>query len=557
MAGKRRAGAGAGAGGGVGAAPPLNAPPATAAALNAAAPPRAKSSGNGNLTNLQRKRICEFHQKSGGVMSQKDLAQWTKHEFGLQKTPAQSTISGILRRQHEFVNMSALELGIKKRRVVQHPLLDQALANWVIQCAHRGITFNAESSANGAGGAGGGAGTGAGGATASARSGDSKRVLHFTTMEALVHETDKFELANIFAMDETCRLDFAMGAQKRRVLLFLNDAPSHVVSHLELSHVVLFVLPTGASQMLNPVTASLVAAFKKRFRRHHLRHAIDKGGDASSGRRAAFNVDVLQAMKWATLSWSEVAKDTVERSWALTHMVPDRLPVLRFHGAEDAELAFLDTELAHLVLFLRLPDALPVADYLNDEAKCAHSVHEEFFEVVQHADEVPDDDCEHADADATAANDGTGGGNGGAQSSLSLQEKLKAFRDVLQVLKDRDDSDDAASALRRVQDALRTEARSGVVDPPLLGGDAPAIRPSEENGAGASAAFDSASLDFASTTMTALENEAKFMSDALSAQANGAAAAAAAAAAASAAAEAMLSHHQDDDVGAAFDHAVL
>ncbi|KAG3083636.1 hypothetical protein PC122_g10478 [Phytophthora cactorum] len=72
---------------------------------------RRQSNGNGNLTNYQRKVICEFYRKSGGVMSQKDLAQWTKHEFGLKKTPAQSTISGILRRQHEFINMSSLELG--------------------------------------------------------------------------------------------------------------------------------------------------------------------------------------------------------------------------------------------------------------------------------------------------------------------------------------------------------------------------------------------------------------------------------------------------------------
>ncbi|EGZ04598.1 hypothetical protein PHYSODRAFT_536059, partial [Phytophthora sojae] len=77
-------------------------------------------------------------------MSQKDLAQWTKHEFGLKKTPAQSTISGILRRQHEFINMSSLELGIKKRRVVQHPQLDSALANWVIQMTGRGQTVQGD-----------------------------------------------------------------------------------------------------------------------------------------------------------------------------------------------------------------------------------------------------------------------------------------------------------------------------------------------------------------------------------------------------------------------------
>ncbi|GLE06990.1 hypothetical protein PINS_up016771 [Pythium insidiosum] len=78
----------------------LAASAATSAAAAASAAARGKrglASGNGNLTNHQRKLICEFYQKTGGVMSQKDLAQWTKHEFGLKKTPAQSTISGILR----------------------------------------------------------------------------------------------------------------------------------------------------------------------------------------------------------------------------------------------------------------------------------------------------------------------------------------------------------------------------------------------------------------------------------------------------------------------------
>ncbi|KAF1316122.1 putative Ars binding protein 1, partial [Globisporangium splendens] len=612
MGGKRRVGSGNDAAA-------LGTAPRSTAASNAATGGGAASSSgrgganyNGNLTNYQRKIICEFYHKNGGVMSQKDLAQWTKHEFNLKKTPAQSTISGILRRQHEFVNMSSLELGIKKRRVVQHPLLDQALANWVIQCAHRGITvqgdmtkekakhfakmleipedeqpefsngwlhsfqlrhnfsfrkFNADNNSN----------------NNSGNALENKKILHFTTMEALVNETDKYELSNIFAMEETgvlytlpptqnaveedpmrakkrfvvalaanadgseklqplfvshhehpkCfkkktaeqhgfhyfwnhkawmtgvifsrwiqRLDFAMATQKRRILLFINDAPSHVVSHLELKNVVVFILPTGASQMLNPITANLVSTFKKRYRRHHVRYAIDK---AEEGKKFLFDVDILQAMRWANASWEEITRETIERSWAATHTIPDRVPMR--HDLEDHEFTFLETELSHLFLFLRLQDVLPLSEYLNDEEKSENSLHEEFFEVVQNTDEVPDDEFDE-DADEVVT------------PSLSLQEKLKAFRDVLQVLKDRNDSDDSAlTALRRVQDAIRTEARQETDssdDAAVNNSDTAtsasgtSASSSKNDGTTTLDGSDATTLDFASTedtaAMSALEN---------------------------------------------------
>ncbi|TMW59467.1 hypothetical protein Poli38472_004536 [Pythium oligandrum] len=522
---------------------------------NGARGKRALSSGNGNLTNHQRKIICEFYQKSGGVMSQKDLAQWTKHEFGLKKTPAQSTISGILRRQHEFINMSSLELGIKKRRVVQHPQLDNALANWVIQCAHRGITVQGDMTKekakhfakmlgipedeqpefsngwlhsfqlrhnfsfrkfNGDAAQQHGVSNGM----------ENKRVIKFTTLEALVEEAKKYELKNIFSMAEmgvlynqspvvgeddttevdavrakkrlvgafACnadaseklqplfishheqpkcfrkksaeqhglqyfwngkawvtgvifskwsqRLDFSMASQKRKILLIINEAPSHAVAHLELNHVVIYFLPEGMTT-LNPMTSGILSTLKMRYRRHHLRHVIDRSDE---GKKHVFGTNVLQAMHWACASWDEMSSETIERSWSMTQIVSDRLP-LRPDLQINQEAATLEAELTHLLLFLRLKEPMPLMEFLNDDGKFETSVHEEFFEVVQAVDEVPDDDIDEDGDDPSTAN-------------LTLQEKLKAFRDVLQVLKDRNDSDDSAlSAIRRVQDAIRNEAR--------------------------------------------------------------------------------------------------
>ncbi|KAL3665100.1 hypothetical protein V7S43_019065 [Phytophthora oleae] len=548
--------------------------------------PRRQSGGNGNLTNYQRKVICEFYRKSGGVMSQKDLAQWTKHEFQLKKTPAQSTISGILRRQHEFINMSSLELGIKKRRVVQHPQLDSALANWVIQMAGRGQTvqgdltkekakefakmlgipdseqpefsngwlhsfqlrhnfsfrkFNADHhhSAN----------AGLDDATAAvATAGNARRssnvgqkVLYWTNMEALMSETDKYDPKDVFAVEETpvlytmppvqnaleegrmrckkrfvvslaanadgteklqplfvshhehpkCfrkktaeqhglhyfsnnkawmtgvifsrwlqRLDFAMANQKRRILLFINDMPSHVVAHLDLTNVVVFILTPAVMQMLNPITSRVVTTFKKRFRRYHLRHAIDKSETSKS---AMFDVDVLQAMKWAAASWDEITTETIKRAWIPTQLVRNRVAMDEHDLLQEEEEVLLDTELEHLMLFLRLPNPVPMMEYLNDETMSDYPVHEDKFDVVSNVCEVPEDEVDESIEESPGR-------------TLSLQEKLKAFRDVLHVLKDRSDADDSAlNAIRRVQDAIRMEGQKEALGALGSGGDTKSV----------------------------------------------------------------------------------
>jgi hypothetical protein len=72
-------------------------------------------------------------------MLQSNLAIWAQKEFNLLKLPGQSTISDILKRKNQFTDMSQGELQLKRRRTVQHPQLDEALANWVLQCEHNGV----------------------------------------------------------------------------------------------------------------------------------------------------------------------------------------------------------------------------------------------------------------------------------------------------------------------------------------------------------------------------------------------------------------------------------
>ncbi|KAG7397869.1 hypothetical protein PHYBOEH_012060 [Phytophthora boehmeriae] len=152
-------------------------------------------------------------------------------------------------------------------------------------------------------------------------------------------------------------------------------------------------------------------------------------------------------MKWAAASWDEISTEAIKRAWIPTNLLRERMGLEDHDLLQEDEEVLLDTELEHLMLFLRLTDPVPIMEYLNDEAMSENTVHEEFFDIVDNVCDVPEDEVDESVEETPGRN-------------LSLQEKLKAFRDVLHVLKDRSDADDSAlNALRRVQDAIRMEGQ--------------------------------------------------------------------------------------------------
>lgn len=489
---------------------------------------RMKKGGNGNLTNYQRKLICEFYIRTGGIMSQKDLAQWTKHEFGLKKTPAQSTISGILRRQHEYINMSVQELNIKKRRVVQHPQLDEALANWVIQCAHRGIVVQGDMTKE------------KGKYFAQllhipeeeqpefsngwlhsfqvrhnfsfrkfhnyAHSRETRKFLTWSTREALSEVTQKFEVQNIFSVHETVflyqrspillstrqnedgyeeseecfvkrlvvalacnangserlqplyishhqqpkcfrtktaeeqsfqyfanprawmtgvifsrwieRLDSAMASQRRKILLFLDVAASHVVAHLELTNITVFYLPQSlmqhaahnkladpamvenpevyntnvkwSPQVSNPLRqATLLHTLKKQYRLSELKHACQR---KRTGLVKYYGVHLLNAMEWISANWQELSRDVILHAWEMSELLPNRLDIqpelLTQKSTHLNDL--LEEEWASYMLEMRIDPSSLIHDHLDDEMRIKYPIHEDTFDTVVPAEIVSD-----------------------------------------------------------------------------------------------------------------------------------------------------------------------
>lgn len=67
-----------------------------------------------------------------------------------------------------------------------------------------------------------------------------------------------------------------MKSRNKSALLLLDNAPSHINPDFALSNTKILFLPPNTTSKIQPMDAGIIAAFKKRYRRFHLKNAIDR-----------------------------------------------------------------------------------------------------------------------------------------------------------------------------------------------------------------------------------------------------------------------------------------
>jgi hypothetical protein len=102
---------------------------------------RVTTNASNTLTVKQAQLI--YKQAQGTKMTQKQLAEWAKKEFKMARAPSQGTISNVLnKKRHMDDDIPDRDLNLKRKRVIKHPDLDKALAEWIIQCQERRVVLN-------------------------------------------------------------------------------------------------------------------------------------------------------------------------------------------------------------------------------------------------------------------------------------------------------------------------------------------------------------------------------------------------------------------------------
>jgi len=414
-----------------------------------------------NFTNDQRIKIFQ-RSKSTPKLSQKQLAEWAKVQFTLQKIPAQSSISDAISKAKVLANLDS-EIHAKKHRAVNFPLLEKALANWVLQCQSRNVKLKGDlivekakkllilsgvdekdhpkfsngwlekfqkrnkfKSIKSYG-----------------ESGSVNMDIVETGRTKLKEITSKYERKNIFNMDETGlffsmapdrtiastqiqgvkqdkrRITLAlttnadgseyispliighankprcfkkksgkelgfnyisnkkawmtalffqdwlhefnqkMSIQNRKVLLLLDNAPSHIAVEGEYSHVEVHMLPANTTSKLQPMDAGIIAAFKRRYRYRHMTNAIERD---ENGEIDIYTVDQLTAMKWSIEAWKDINSRIITNCWNHVNIIGD------FISSEIKEVD-LDKELENLAQKLPLRYRLSVEELVNLECE--------------------------------------------------------------------------------------------------------------------------------------------------------------------------------------------
>ena len=109
-------------------------------------------------------------------------------------------------------------------------------------------------------------------------------------------------------------IDKKMIAEGRKVLFFLDNAPSHLdILQEGLRNIKLDFFPKNTKSSLQPCDAGIIKTFKHRYKKLLIRYIvarIDKGNRSAS--EITKDVTILKVIKSIQTSWAEVSENTIK-----------------------------------------------------------------------------------------------------------------------------------------------------------------------------------------------------------------------------------------------------
>jgi DDE superfamily endonuclease/Tc5 transposase DNA-binding domain len=189
----------------------------------------------------------------------------------------------------------------------------------------------------------------------------------------------------------------------RKVLLLIDNAPSHKFKAENYPNVEIVPLPPNTTSKLQPLDAGIIASFKKHYRRYQLRHAINL---VDIGRNP-YQVSQLEGMRWSRRAWMEIDESVFVNCWRHTCLLVAEHDAME---TDDSELTPVDQafveEYRDAVDYLGIRNAMPLDNFLNpaeeeEEPHHAYLSDTEILESVQNngLEEEEEEDSENGTGD--------------------------------------------------------------------------------------------------------------------------------------------------------------
>jgi hypothetical protein len=234
---------------------------------------------------------------------------------------------------------------------------------------------------------------------------------------------------------------------KRKVLLLVDNAPSHLTTGVNHANVEIINLPPNTTSKLQPLDAGIIAAFKCRIRKRQLAYALD----ALESEKNPYKVDQLTAMQWARTAWSTLDASTIQNCWRHTGLmnmtinnnsIPD--PIAESDIVEDYQ---------HFIKAANIKDAMVIDEFVNPAEEQLEMEELEYFEeyIIETAKTVEIDEAqEEAEKEVLLL-----------YSDLSKEEEIKALAMAIAIYERKETTlsamDSVVEALRKVQKKIRWE----------------------------------------------------------------------------------------------------
>jgi DDE superfamily endonuclease/Tc5 transposase DNA-binding domain len=511
---------------------------------------------NGNLTLDQKAQIVAYAAQLHKV-NHVVIAKWATETFKTRQPVNRSTISRILKRKHEFQNLTNYEKTTTYRRAVTLPAVEAALKNWILDMERRKIRLSVQiikakaqqfahvlapdtnfKFSNGwyelfA------KRHGFKGITLHGESGDAQmegteeRIAEIKTKIASYPPDDVYnmdETAYLYnlAPDKTIARNQMEGAKKdktrltiavtcnatgtdrvellilghaekprcfkkksgrehgffylsnkkawmtgdffqeylrrfnshvgRKVLLLIDNAPSHIWNDADFPNIEIVALPPNTTSKLQPLDAGIIAAFKCHIRRQQLAYALDVLDHDDNPK--PYKVDQLTAMRWARMAWRNLNATVIQNCWRHTGLL-DSSDTSETSDTSDINVSVIDDGLREdyerLIVRANIKDAMAINDFLNpveEEEILQNMKVAEYEEYILETAETVEVDEEQELAEAET-------GITSLYSDLSKEEELKTLAMAIAVYERREnllyETGNVIGAIRGVQRKIRWE----------------------------------------------------------------------------------------------------
>lgn len=116
-------------------------------------------------------------------------------------------------------------------------------------------------------------------------------------------------------------LDDRMKIEDRKVLLLVDNAPSHDLGDTTLTNVTVNKLPSNTTSFLQPMDQGVIAALKRGFMNRKTEAAVDSFLD---GDKQPYDASLVERIEWCCESWASISADAVKNCWKHATFFVDR-----------------------------------------------------------------------------------------------------------------------------------------------------------------------------------------------------------------------------------------